>query len=130
MNILWRILHHPPPTGQDVLSSIGDIIIIFGLNYKNLADTQWWKISIFFELLYWKDNLIRCNLDLMDIEKNVGVVFLKWLDALKKKVYDYAKKDIKKIKRPLRVLSASTFRGPRHPLFILKLHKYNQIFSV
>ena len=31
----------------------------------------WKKKSIFFELPYWKDNLIRHNLDVMHIEKNV-----------------------------------------------------------
>ena len=39
--------------------------------------------SNFFEFLYWKDNLIRNNLNLMHIEKNVDEVLLKWLDALK-----------------------------------------------
>ena len=89
-----------PPTGRDVLSSIGDINVVFGLNYKNPVDTQWRKSNIFFELPYWKDNLIRHNLDLMHIEKNVGDVLLKWLDALKQEIYDNAKEDIKKIKRP------------------------------
>jgi len=28
-----------PPTGQDVLSSIGNLNVIFRLNYKNLTDT-------------------------------------------------------------------------------------------
>ena len=32
---------------------------------------NWKKKSIFFELDYWKDNLIRHNLDIMHIEKNV-----------------------------------------------------------
>ena len=73
----------PSPTGQDVLSSIGDINVTFGLNYRNPTDTQWRKKSIFFELPYWKDNLICHSLDLMHIEKNVGEVLLKWLDALK-----------------------------------------------
>ena len=33
---------------------------------------NWKKKSIFFELEYWKDNLIRHNLDIMHIEKNVS----------------------------------------------------------
>ena len=65
-----------PPTGHDVLSSVGNFNIIFGMNYKNPADTQCWKRRIFFELPYWKGNLIRYNLDLMHIEKNVGKVLL------------------------------------------------------
>jgi hypothetical protein len=34
-------------------------------------DVVWKKKSIFFRLLYWKDNLLRHNLDVMHIEKNV-----------------------------------------------------------
>ena len=30
----------PPPTGQDVLSSVGNLNVIFGLNYKNPIDTR------------------------------------------------------------------------------------------
>jgi len=116
----------PPPTGQDVLSSVGNLNVIFRLNYKNPTDTQWRKKSIFFELSYSKDNLIRHNLDLTHIEKNVHEELLKWLDALKQEVYDNAKEDIKKIMRPSKVPSA-TSRGSRHPLCIPKLHKYYQI---
>ena len=43
----------------------------------------------------------------MHIEKNVGEILLKWLDALKQEVYDNAKEDIKKIKRPLKIQGAS-----------------------
>jgi hypothetical protein len=34
-------------------------------------DIVWKKKSVFFRLPYWKDNLLRHNLDVMDIEKNV-----------------------------------------------------------
>jgi hypothetical protein len=34
-------------------------------------DVIWKKKSIFFRLPYWKDNLLRHNLDVMHIEKNV-----------------------------------------------------------
>jgi len=37
----------------------------------NLVQNIWNKKSIFFELEYWKDNMIRHNLDTMHIEKNV-----------------------------------------------------------
>jgi len=66
----------------------------------------------------------------MHIEKNVDEESLKWLDSPKQDVYDNAKEDIKKIKRPPKVPSASTSRGPRHPLCVLKLHKCHQISSV
>ena len=34
-------------------------------------NVPWKKKSIFFRLSYWKDNLLRHNLDVMHIEKNV-----------------------------------------------------------
>jgi hypothetical protein len=42
-------------------------------NEEDGADgkVEWKKTSIFFTLPYWKDNLIRHNLDVMHIEKNV-----------------------------------------------------------
>ena len=49
-------------TGQNVLSSVGNFNVIFGLNNKNPTDTQIEK-NIFFDLSYCKDNLIRYNLD-------------------------------------------------------------------
>ena len=103
---------------------------MFGLKYKNPVDTQWRKKSIFFDLPYWKDNLIRHNLDPMHIEKNVGEILLKWLDALKSEIFENAKDDIKKIKRPPRAHGQSTSRGPRHPLYVPKLHKYHQMSNV
>ena len=36
-----------------------------------VAEILWKKKSIFFRLPYWKDNLLRHNLDVMHIEKNV-----------------------------------------------------------
>ncbi|XP_057763498.1 uncharacterized protein LOC130983294 [Arachis stenosperma] len=40
-------------------------------------DSHWKKKSVFFDLLYWKDQMLRHNLDVMHIEKNVcdNVVF-------------------------------------------------------
>lgn len=38
---------------------------------NNEEDHNWRKRSIFFELPYWEHNLIRHNLDVMHIEKNV-----------------------------------------------------------
>jgi hypothetical protein len=32
---------------------------------------NWWKKSIFFQLPYWKHLLVRHNLDVMHIEKNI-----------------------------------------------------------
>jgi hypothetical protein len=38
---------------------------------ESFDDVVWKKKSIFFRLPYWKDNLLRHNLDVMQIEKNV-----------------------------------------------------------
>jgi hypothetical protein len=38
---------------------------------RSADDVVWNKKSIFFRLPYWKDNLLRHNLDVMHIEKNV-----------------------------------------------------------
>jgi hypothetical protein len=38
---------------------------------RSSDDVVWNKKSIFFRLSYWKDNLLRHNLDVMHIEKNV-----------------------------------------------------------
>jgi hypothetical protein len=43
-------------------------------------DVLWKKKSIFFRLPYWKDNLLRHNLDIMHIEKNVMVILGTILD--------------------------------------------------
>jgi hypothetical protein len=38
---------------------------------RKKSNVLWKKKSIFFKLSYWKDNLLRYNLDVMHIEKNV-----------------------------------------------------------
>ena len=40
-------------------------------NETIVEELNWKKKSVFFQLPYWKDNLIRRNLDVMHIEKNV-----------------------------------------------------------
>ncbi|XP_012828024.1 PREDICTED: uncharacterized protein LOC105949285 [Erythranthe guttata] len=67
--------------GNDLISELNDVITVYGkrislpLKKKKLDGTSrqhnWKKKSILFELPYWKDNLIRHNLDIMHIEKNV-----------------------------------------------------------
>jgi hypothetical protein len=60
---------------HDVVSEYGDIV--FGLQsgkqkFPSFGLTHnWVKRSIFWELPYWKTNLLRHNLDVMHIEKNV-----------------------------------------------------------
>ncbi|XP_042472526.1 uncharacterized protein LOC122055220 [Zingiber officinale] len=65
----------PPPilTGDIVINELKIFKFKFG---KTVDDNQelpfnWKKMSIFFNLPYWKNNVIRHNLDLMHIEKNV-----------------------------------------------------------
>ncbi|KAL5699749.1 THO complex subunit 7 [Ranunculus cassubicifolius] len=80
-----------PLTGNEVLDQLkGHSQITFGkaecnkVGQKRRRDDKplphnWKKISIFFELPYWKDLLLRHNLDVMHIEKNNGV---SWVGTL------------------------------------------------
>ncbi|XVE92524.1 hypothetical protein REPUB_Repub01dG0104600 [Reevesia pubescens] len=58
------------PTGFDALGQLnGEIIVKDG---KTIPMSEGWnKQTIFFSLPYWKTNLIRHNLDVMHVEKNV-----------------------------------------------------------
>nr|XP_025662175.1 uncharacterized protein LOC112757838 [Arachis hypogaea] len=66
-------------SGSEILAQVENLDVTFGkkekLNKKGKrgrqATMQWRKRSIFFELPYWKTNLLRHNLDFMHIEKNV-----------------------------------------------------------
>jgi hypothetical protein len=51
-------------------------------------DVVWKKKSIFFRLPYWKDNLLRYNLDVMHIEKNVMDNIIGTLLDIKEKTKD------------------------------------------
>ncbi|GKF12485.1 transposon, En/Spm-like protein, partial [Tanacetum coccineum] len=70
----------PPPrlSGETLLSRLNEFPqIIFGKKSEAQKwvgygkDHNWTKKSIFWELPYWSDNLLRHNLDVMHIEKNV-----------------------------------------------------------
>lgn len=68
----------PPPlfmSGDDILKQMQDVEqITFGKGKKQAEGSEhhnWKKKSIFFALPYWKNLLIRHNLDVMHIEKNV-----------------------------------------------------------
>jgi hypothetical protein len=52
------------------------------------AEMLWKKKSIFFRLPYWKDNLLRHNLDVMHIEKNIMDNILRTLLYIKGKSKD------------------------------------------
>lgn len=66
----------PPPilSGSDVLEQLIGIENRFGKTQarkKGDKNNPWKKRSIFFELPYWEFNVLRHNLDVMHIEKNV-----------------------------------------------------------
>ncbi|XP_042465731.1 uncharacterized protein LOC122048202 [Zingiber officinale] len=65
----------PPPilSGDMVINELKYLKFTFGktVNDNSALPFNWKKLSIFFDLPYWKDNVIRHNLDLMHIEKNV-----------------------------------------------------------
>ena len=60
---------------------------------------QWKKKSIFFELPYWEHNLLRQNLDVMHIEKNIcdNILFTLLNDSSRSKDHLNARKDLKDI---------------------------------
>ncbi|XP_016192898.1 uncharacterized protein LOC107633813 [Arachis ipaensis] len=59
-------------------------------------DSYWKKRSVFFELPYWKDHMLRHNLDVMHIEQNIcdNVVFTILNDSVKSKDNLKASKDL------------------------------------
>ncbi|XP_025703733.1 uncharacterized protein [Arachis hypogaea] len=59
-------------------------------------DSHWKKKSVFFDLLYWEDQMLRHNLDVMHIEKNVcdNVVFPILMDSSKSKDNLKARRDL------------------------------------
>nr|GLL44682.1 uncharacterized protein LOC109154135 [Ipomoea trifida] len=105
-------LRSPPKmlSGSDVLNQLADINITFGKNIEMTekgkrsrvrrvedGDTQQWKKkSIFFQLPYWEFNLLRHNLDVMHIEKNVfdNVLFTLLNDPARSKDNLNARKDL------------------------------------
>lgn len=62
-------------TGQDVLEMVSAFPKVTEIDWEKRFDGygvvhNWTKRSIFWDLPYWKDNLLRHNLDVMHIEKN------------------------------------------------------------
>ena len=76
-----RIEMAPPPpimTGEQILKQINDLGLkkVTDIDYEVINGPickayGWNKQSIFWDLPYWSSNLIRHNLDVMHIEKNV-----------------------------------------------------------
>jgi len=97
-------------TGSDVLKQVQNINVIFGKKKKvkstkkrtrtkrvKEAVQQWRKKSIFFQLPYWESNLLRHNLDVMHIEKNVcdNVIYTLLNEPKKSKDNLSARKDLR-----------------------------------
>ncbi|XP_058723125.1 uncharacterized protein LOC131594944 [Vicia villosa] len=72
-------IRYPPKqlTGDDVLTQLENLeLVTFGKFTKKRkrtkkVDHNWKKKSVFFELPYWRTLLLRHNLDVMHIEKNI-----------------------------------------------------------
>ncbi|XP_025703438.1 uncharacterized protein [Arachis hypogaea] len=94
--------------GTDVLRQQSNLQVSFG-NISTLTakrrrvsedadqdDSVWKKRSVFFELPYWKDHMLRHNLDVMHIEKNIcdNVVYTILNDIVKSKDNLKARKDL------------------------------------
>jgi hypothetical protein len=56
---------------EQISEKLKDVCNAFGRMQKKCNNGPWKKKSIFFELPYWKHNLLRHNLDVMHIEKNI-----------------------------------------------------------
>ncbi|GJZ62007.1 transposon, En/Spm-like protein [Tanacetum coccineum] len=54
-------------SGDDILNQLKGVDFLF----ENVEKSPWKKKSIFFTLPYWKNLLLRHNLDVMHIEKNI-----------------------------------------------------------
>ncbi|XP_027108997.2 uncharacterized protein [Coffea arabica] len=95
--------------GSTILDELAGYSIKLG---KTVSDNpelpfNWKKLSIFFDLPYWKDNMIRHNLDVMHIEKNICEIIVATLLNLEKT------KDNKKSRLDLRDMG---IRSELHPI--------------
>ena len=105
-----QLENRDPPkkfSGTEILRQIEAVDVTLGKNPKrgrgkrsqNDEPLQWRKRSIFFRLPYWEFNLLRHNLDVMHIEKNVcdNVLFTLLNDASRTKDHVAARKDLQSL---------------------------------
>lgn len=98
-------------TGEEVLEQLVDVECVTSLetptrkrnrrkDQKNKCKAIWRKKSIFYELPYWSSLLVRHNLDVMHIEKNVCETLLATLLDIEGKSKDNlnARHDLKEMK--------------------------------
>jgi len=108
-------LRDPPValSGSEIFKQLENINVTFGKwmdvednrkrtrrkNIKEGGCQQWRKKSIFFQLPYWEYNLLRHNLDVMHIEKNVcdNVLYTILNESGKTKDNLNARKDLKEM---------------------------------
>ncbi|XP_016185884.1 uncharacterized protein LOC107627561 [Arachis ipaensis] len=106
-----QVENRDPPkmlSGTDILRQQSNVHVSFGkmtnvIGQKrcngedaNMGESNWKKKSVFFELPYWEENMLRHNLDVMHIEKNVcdNIVFTILNDNEKSKDNLKARKDL------------------------------------
>ena len=111
-----RIENRTPPvaiTGADVLLQVEHVDVVFGKEPEvegrakrsrggsgiEENPSTWRKKSIFFQLPYWVNNLLRHNLDVMHIEKNVcdNVVFTLLNETGRSKDHLNARRDLQEL---------------------------------
>ena len=89
-------LDHPPlmPTSDEIWRQVQCIDSVAEAIRKGVGPDEqsiWKKRSIFFTLPYWKNNMLRYNLDVMHIEKNVVDNIIGTLLNIKNKTKDNIK---------------------------------------
>nr|XP_025605111.1 uncharacterized protein LOC112696499 [Arachis hypogaea] len=106
-----KVENRDPPkllSGTDILSQQSNVHVSFekmtnviGQKRRNgedanMGESNWKKNSVFFELPYWEENMLRHNLDVMQIEKKVcdNIVFTILNDSGKSKDNLKAQKDL------------------------------------
>ena len=95
-------------SGSEILNQLENINVTFGKIFSDhdkgkrgrsstgVKTEQWRKRSVFFRLPYWQHNLVRHNLDVMHIEKNVcdNIVYTLMNEANKTKDNLNARRDL------------------------------------
>ena len=116
----------PPPKymfGADVLEQIGSFenIKVGKLGGKRKRTKpksvyNWQKKSIFFELPYWSKNLVRHNLDVMHIEKNICESILGTVMNIPRKTKDNLKSRLDLVEMGIRKCLHPTKVGDKYEI--------------
>ena len=125
--------HRRPPwplTGYQVEEKVANIKMKVGKNKPEIGRKRkkkideeeldnvpaWYRRSIFFDLPYWKANLVRHNIDVMHTEKNITEHLISTIMSHKEKSKDgiNARKDLK-------------IMGIKQKLWVIEDHETNKI---